>query len=213
MKAKVILKDGKWFAVFQTEKEKILGEGKITSTHTLPINPANLELKKGQPYYDKDGNRCISTSDLLSVDFDKTVCTRFKDGQEIEGESERIPADFAKGRECLIAEGKSKGKRGKIEKIFPDGVIYLDTFPSHAFQQTELKCLDTMQVFSVMVGDEELSDRALLPKSYRKLEEQPYFKGKGEHSVMELEKICEQFKEYCHQQQIIKQNLKMMLQK
>lgn len=30
--------------------------------------------------------------------------------------------------------------------------------------------------------------------------EPPKFKGKGEHSVLQLEKICEQFEEYFHQQ-------------
>lgn len=34
---------------------------------------------------------------------------------------------------------------------------------------------------------------------------EPQFKGKGNHSVKELETICEQFKEYIHQQQMIKQ--------
>ena len=35
---------------------------------------------------------------------------------------------------------------------------------------------------------------------------EPIFVGKGNHSVAKLEEICEQFKEYCHQQAIIKQN-------
>lgn len=35
---------------------------------------------------------------------------------------------------------------------------------------------------------------------------QPFFEGKGNHSVAKLEEICKQFKEYCHQQAIIKQN-------
>jgi hypothetical protein len=207
MKAKAVFKDEKWYAVCHFDQSAILGEKRLVRTEHILINPANLVLKKGQPYYDKDGNRCIWASD----DFDKSTATRFKDGLEIEGEKERIPADFGKGRECVITEGNSKGKRGKITMI-RENVIYLDTFPDHAFHPTELKCLDTMQVFTVIVGDEELADRVLLPKSYRKLEEQPYFKGKGEHSVMELEKICEQFSEYCHQQAIIKQNLKKMLQ-
>lgn len=35
---------------------------------------------------------------------------------------------------------------------------------------------------------------------------QPFFGGKGNHSVAQLEALCEQFKDYVHQQQIIKQN-------
>lgn len=54
-----------------------------------------------------------------------------------------------------------------------------------------------------------LDDIMYLPIQYHRIQaEQPFFEGKGNHSVKELEEICEQFKEYCHQQQIIKQNLK-----
>lgn len=35
---------------------------------------------------------------------------------------------------------------------------------------------------------------------------QPNFKGKGNHSINELEDICERYKEHAHQQAIIKQN-------
>jgi hypothetical protein len=52
-----------------------------------------------------------------------------------------------------------------------------------------------------------LDDLMYLPIQYHRIQaEQPYFKGKGEHSVKELEDICEQFAEYCHQQAVIKQN-------
>lgn len=52
-----------------------------------------------------------------------------------------------------------------------------------------------------------MSDEMYLPIHYKgMLVEQPYFSGKGNHSVKELEDICEQFKEYCHQQTAIKQN-------
>lgn len=36
--------------------------------------------------------------------------------------------------------------------------------------------------------------------------EQPSYQGRGIHSVAELEDICEQFKEYVHQQSVIKFN-------
>jgi hypothetical protein len=45
-----------------------------------------------------------------------------------------------------------------------------------------------------------------LPKGYTVIE-QPHFKGPGNHSVRELEELCKTFTEYCHQQQIIKQQL------
>ena len=36
---------------------------------------------------------------------------------------------------------------------------------------------------------------------------EPNYKGKGEHSVRELEDMCKRFKDCAHQQQIIKQNV------
>lgn len=35
----------------------------------------------------------------------------------------------------------------------------------------------------------------------------PNFKGKGEHSVKELEQICTDYEEYRYQQQLIKQDM------
>jgi len=50
-------------------------------------------------------------------------------------------------------------------------------------------------------------DIMYLPIQYHKMvAKQPFFEGKGNHSVAQLEAICEQFREYVHQQQIIKQN-------
>lgn len=52
-----------------------------------------------------------------------------------------------------------------------------------------------------------MTDEMYTPIHYKGIMvEQPFFKGQGEHSVRELELLCEQFKEYIHQQQIIKQN-------
>ena len=52
-----------------------------------------------------------------------------------------------------------------------------------------------------------MSDEMYTPISYKgMIVKQPYFEGKGNHSIVQLEAICEQFKEYCHQQDIIKQN-------
>ena len=52
-----------------------------------------------------------------------------------------------------------------------------------------------------------MSDEMYTPIHYKGIVvEQPYFKGNGNHSVSQLEAICEQYKEYIHQQQVIKQN-------
>ena len=53
-----------------------------------------------------------------------------------------------------------------------------------------------------------MSDDMWLPIHYKGIKvEQPYYSGDGNHSVAELEKICNQFQEYAHQQQIIKQGV------
>lgn len=52
-----------------------------------------------------------------------------------------------------------------------------------------------------------MDDQMYLPISYKfQMVEQPFYEGPGNHSVAQLEAICEQFKEYVHQQQVIKQN-------
>ena len=51
------------------------------------------------------------------------------------------------------------------------------------------------------------SDRYILPEQYTNVQPEPYYEGDGNHSVAELQKICREYKEYCHQQAIIKQVL------
>ena len=52
-----------------------------------------------------------------------------------------------------------------------------------------------------------MDDEMYTPIRYKGIiVQQPSFSGRGNHSVKQLEDICEQFKEYVHQQQIIKQN-------
>jgi len=52
-----------------------------------------------------------------------------------------------------------------------------------------------------------MTDDMYLPIHYKGMKvEQPFYSGNGNHSVFELEKICGQFQEYLHQQQVIKQN-------
>ena len=50
------------------------------------------------------------------------------------------------------------------------------------------------------------SDKFLLPDHYTPIE-QPFYKGDGAHNVKELQQLCNDFKEYCHQQALIKQRL------
>lgn len=52
-----------------------------------------------------------------------------------------------------------------------------------------------------------LSDEMYLPIYYKGMVvKEPFFEGKGNHSVAQLEAICEQYKEYAHQQGVIKKN-------
>lgn len=55
--------------------------------------------------------------------------------------------------------------------------------------------------------EQYMTDDMYLPIHYLNMKvKQPFFKGKGEHNIKELEELCEQFQEYCHQQAIIKNN-------
>lgn len=52
-----------------------------------------------------------------------------------------------------------------------------------------------------------MDDSMYTPIHYKgMIVKQPFFEGKGNHSIAQLEAICEQFQEYCHQQAVIKQN-------
>ena len=47
-----------------------------------------------------------------------------------------------------------------------------------------------------------------IPEHYKELVvSEPFYRGDGEHSIKELQNICTQFKEYCHQQALVKQEL------
>ncbi len=50
------------------------------------------------------------------------------------------------------------------------------------------------------------SDKFILPDHYIPVPE-PVYRGDGQHSVTELQQIIRQYKEYCHQQALIKQAL------
>lgn len=52
-----------------------------------------------------------------------------------------------------------------------------------------------------------MSDDMYLPIHYKGIKvEQPYYTGDGNHSVVQLEALCRQFQEYCHQQSVINHN-------
>lgn len=52
-----------------------------------------------------------------------------------------------------------------------------------------------------------LTDEMYTPIYYKgKTYDKPYYKGNGNHSVAELEAICRQYEDFCHQQSIIKQS-------
>ena len=61
------------------------------------------------------------------------------------------------------------------------------------------------------ISDEQMqymSDDMYLPIMYKGvLVQQPFYSGDGTHSIRELQEICNQFKEFCHQQAVIKQNV------
>lgn len=63
-----------------------------------------------------------------------------------------------------------------------------------------------MPINKEILGMNPRSDQEILPKQYTVVE-QPYYKGDGVHNVKELQQLCNDFKEYCHQQAIIKQEL------
>lgn len=56
------------------------------------------------------------------------------------------------------------------------------------------------------LGMNNRSDSEILPGYYKYVVE-PYYKGDGEHSIKEMQQILNQYKEYAHQQAIIKQRL------
>lgn len=56
------------------------------------------------------------------------------------------------------------------------------------------------------LGMNKESDKSILPNHYDYVEE-PHYEGKGIHSVAQLENLCRNYRERCHQQAIIKQKL------
>lgn len=82
---------------------------------------------------------------------------------------------------------------GHLYTVTPKRVIFIDKInPS----------LKSFQGLGMNIN----SDKFILPDSYTPIE-QPYYSGDGNHSVSELQKLCRDFSEYCHQQAIIKSEL------
>lgn len=105
---------------------------------------------------------------------------------------------------------------GYDEQYFLLHEIYDENYLGNS-KQTPVKVL--VEVFpndwelveddSPLTQEEELylTDDMYLPIHYRGIKiKQPYYPGDGNLSVHELQVLCNQFKEYIHQQQIIKQN-------
>jgi hypothetical protein len=91
--------------------------------------------------------------------------------------------------------------------------IILQT-PNGLFTTVKTQCGREMEVVTERLykplTDEMMvymSDDMYLPIQYKGIKvEQPFYQGKGNHSVNELETLCHQFSEYIHQQHVIKQN-------
>jgi len=65
-----------------------------------------------------------------------------------------------------------------------------------------------MVEYAIKRGIENMDDRVLLNKEiYPSLAKKPHYKGDGMHSCAELQEICKQYADYCHQQALIKQKL------
>lgn len=87
------------------------------------------------------------------------------------------------------------------------GYAYLDQLDL-AFQVPENPLYDLYpdNKEDIPLGMNERSDVNLLPPHYT-YQPEPYFKGKGMHNVLELEEFLIEYKEYGHQQGLIKQKL------
>jgi hypothetical protein len=66
--------------------------------------------------------------------------------------------------------------------------------------------INNIEVDDSIIGMNPKFDKTLLPPQYD-YQEQPHYRGDGFHSINQLQELCNKFKEYCHQQNIIKQQL------
>ncbi len=101
----------------------------------------------------------------------------------------------------------------EIDKILSIYDAEEENDPTASWELIVENCIYNVKDSKIIMGklkDEHLgylSDDMYLPIYYKGIKvAEPNFTGKGNHSVNQLEAICEQFKEYVHQQQIVKQN-------
>ena len=53
-----------------------------------------------------------------------------------------------------------------------------------------------------------LDDDTYLPEQYKdNKSKEPFFEGRGNHNITQLEDLCEKFKEHTHQQAVIKSEI------
>ena len=77
---------------------------------------------------------------------------------------------------------------------------YINTIFTPAKDYTEVTGREIQMIWGIEV--EIVNDLTIEILDDYKPIEQPYYKGRGNHSVNELEAICEQYKEYVHQLKI-----------
>lgn len=66
--------------------------------------------------------------------------------------------------------------------------------------------INNIEVDDSIIGMNPKFDKALLHSHYE-YKPEPHYKGDRFHSINKLQELCNKFKEYCHQQAIIKQQL------
>jgi hypothetical protein len=112
--------------------------------------------------------------------------------------------EFNQGQEVWL--DIDKANYSKVEVVFQTPNKLFTTVKNIENREWEVM---TDRLSPMLTSQQQiyLSDEMYTPIHYKgMIVEQPFFEGKGNHSVAQLEALCEQYKEYVHQQQIIKQN-------
>jgi hypothetical protein len=112
--------------------------------------------------------------------------------------------EFNQGQEVWL--DIDKANYSKVEVVFQTPNKLFTTVKSVENREWEVM---TNRLSPVMTSEQQvyLTDDMYLPIHYKGYKvEEPYYSGDGNLSVNELQKLCNQFKEYTHQQAVIKQN-------
>jgi hypothetical protein len=112
--------------------------------------------------------------------------------------------EFNQGQEVWL--DIDKANYSKVEVVFQTPNKLFTTVKNIENREWEVM---TDRLSPMLTSQQQiyLSDEMYTPIHYKgMIVEQPFFEGKGNHSVAQLEALCEQYKEYVHQQQIIKHN-------